>query len=75
MMHANDGQATPRTQQITTESVSIAASESLKHLTVAELFLERVGYTEDAKELLNEVRKELEALHSTANKELEGGAA
>ena len=72
-MHANDGQVTPKTQQITTESVSIAASESLKHLYLVELCLDRKGCTEYAKELIWEVTKELEALHKSANAELEGG--
>lgn len=52
------------------ETASIAASEALKHLEVAELCLDRKGFNDDAKEMLNEVRKELEALHRSANTEL-----
>lgn len=52
------------------EVASIAASESLKHLYLVELCLDRKGYTEDAKEMLGEIKKELEALHKSANTEL-----
>ena len=52
------------------ETVSIAASESLKSLYIAELYLERDGYTEDAKRLLDVLREELKELHKSANAEL-----
>ena len=52
------------------ETVSIAASESLKSLCVAELHLKRDGYTEDAKRLLEVLREELKELHKSANAEL-----
>ena len=71
MMHANDGQVTPRTQHLlNAETVSIAASESLKSLCLAELYLKRDGYTADAERLLEVLREELKQLHKAANAEL-----
>ena len=52
------------------ETVSIAASESLKSLCVAELHLKRDGYTADAERLLEVLREELKELHKSANAEL-----
>ena len=52
------------------ETASIAASETLKSLFILEFCLDRKGYTEDAKEMLGEIKKELEALHKSANTEL-----
>ncbi len=45
------------------EAASIAASEALKHLELAELYLDRKGFNDDAKSHLTEVKKELKALH------------